>query len=121
MRLTPRRLISLMPLLALAMLAFAALAPRTGRAAFHEVAIVEPRFDPRSWGYGPDPITVFAGETVTWTNTGRAPHSVTADDGSFDSGWMLTGDAWSLTPTTPGTYAYYCTLHPEMRATLIVW
>jgi len=51
---------------------------------------------------------------------GKAPHSVTADDASFDSGFMFSGAVWSLTATTPGFYRYFCTLHPVMRATLIV-
>lgn len=113
--------IFMLPILTVAAILLMAIAPGATRAGFYEVAIVEPRFDPRSWGYGPDPIHVVAGDTVTWTNTGRAPHSVTADDGSFDSGFMFNGAVWSLTPSTPGRYSYFCTLHPDMRATLFVW
>ena len=112
--------IALFALAAVAVLIAGVAAPRFARAADHEVAIVEPRFDPASWGYGPDPIVVVAGDTVTWTNVGKAPHSVTADDGSFDSGFMFHGAVWTLTTSTPGVYSYYCTLHPAMRATLIV-
>jgi plastocyanin len=84
------------------------------------VDIVEPSLIPQTWGYNPDPITVHAGDTVYWTNTGIAPHSVTADNGSFDSGIMRSGQQWSLTTSTPGTFAYYCSLHPDMRSALIV-
>lgn len=89
-------------------------------AASGSVQIVEPSILPQSWGYSPAPMTAAVGDTVTWVNTGVAPHSVTAYDGSFDSGIMLTGATWSFTPTAPGTYDYYCTLHPDMKATLVV-
>jgi plastocyanin len=92
----------------------------TAHAADYGVEIVEPSFDPQSWGYSANPIVVQAGDTVTWVNTGVAPHSVTAYDGSFDSGIMVSGAVWTFTATTPGEYGYYCTLHPDMISTLIV-
>lgn len=54
---------------------------------------------------------VTAGETVTVTNVGRAPHSVTAADGSFDSGHIAPGDSYELTLDETGTVPIYCTLH----------
>ncbi|HEY8476628.1 MAG TPA: cupredoxin domain-containing protein, partial [Chloroflexota bacterium] len=76
--------------------------------------------DPRSWGFDPPTVTVRVGDTITWTNAGAAPHTVTAADGSFDSGVVPAGGEWSFTPSAPGTYAYLCSLHPSMRGTLIV-
>lgn len=61
--------------------------------------------------YQPGAITIKAGDTVTWTQTGEEPHTVTADDGSFDSGELDTGGAFSMRFDEPGTYGYYCTLH----------
>jgi plastocyanin len=90
------------------------------RAASVTVQIVEPSILPQSWGYSPEPMTVAVGDTVSWVNLGVAPHTVTAYDGSFDSGIMLTNATWSFTPAAPGTYEYYCTLHPDMKATLVV-
>jgi plastocyanin len=70
--------------------------------------------------YSPTTVTIAAGGTVTWTNHDSAPHTVTADDGSYDSGMMRTGGTWSKTFTAPGTYRYHCDYHPEMVATVVV-
>lgn len=72
------------------------------------------------YAYEPATISVRAGDTLVWTNVGRAPHTVTADDRSFDSGRMASGGTYSRTFTSPGTFAYFCTLHPEMRAVVAV-
>src|SRR4051812_47910830 len=70
------------------------------------VAIVEPSDDPDSWSYDPPTLTVNVGDKVTWQNNGEDVHTVTSDDGSFDSGDMKHGASWSYTFTTPGTYTY---------------
>ena len=62
-------------------------------------------------------VMVALGATVTWTN--RDPgmvHTVTAVDGSFDSGFMNEGDTFSFTFNTPGEFEYFCGPHPWMRA-----
>ena len=71
--------------------------------------------------YSPPTITVVIGvnNTVTWVNNDQAPHTVT-DTGVFDSGNMNTGQSWTHTFTTPGTYEYHCTYHPWMKGTVIV-
>jgi plastocyanin/sugar lactone lactonase YvrE len=56
-------------------------------------------------------ITVSVGTTVTWTHIGNRPHTVTADDGSFDSDMLENGGTFSVTFDQPGTYAYYCQYH----------
>jgi LPXTG-motif cell wall-anchored protein len=56
-------------------------------------------------------MTVTAGSTVTWTNVGRIPHTVTADDGSFVSGNLKPDASFSFTFAKPGTYHYYCEYH----------
>ncbi|MDH3247434.1 MAG: cupredoxin domain-containing protein [Acidimicrobiia bacterium] len=71
-------------------------------------------------GYTPASLSVSEGTTVTWTNTGAAPHTATDRSGRFDSGFMMTGDSFSQTFTTAGTYQYFCTIHPEMVATITV-
>ncbi len=60
-----------------------------------------------------DPSTphVAVGSTVEWTNDGRSPHTVTADDGSFDSGNQAPGAAFTFTFPRPGAYRYYCRYH----------
>ena len=60
------------------------------------------------------------GTTVTWTNTGATAHTVTADDASFDSGNVDVGKTFSTTANTAGTIAYHCTIHPQMKATIVV-
>ncbi|HKW05882.1 MAG TPA: cupredoxin domain-containing protein [Nitrososphaerales archaeon] len=71
--------------------------------------------------YSPSSITVKIGvnNTVTWTNNDQASHTVT-DKGVFDSGVLSPGQTFTYTFTTPGTYHYYCTIHPWMTGTVIV-
>ena len=77
------------------------------------LTIVDFEFQPASF-------SVPAGTTVEVVNTGVAPHTVTAQDGSFDTG-MLEADARSwLTLDTPGTFAFLCSVHPDMTGTIEV-
>src|SRR5579859_2858103 len=68
----------------------------------------------------PATLTVPAGATVTWTNHDDVPHTVTATDKHFTSQALDTDDQFSYRFTTPGTYNYYCTIHPKMQGTIIV-
>jgi copper-containing nitrite reductase len=72
--------------------------------------------------YSPPTITVVIGvnNTVTWVNGDDAAHTVTAIDGSFNSGNMNPGQSWSYTFTSPGVYDYYCVYHTWMKGTVIV-
>jgi plastocyanin len=72
--------------------------------------------------FSPDNITVIIGQnnTVTFINKDQAPHTVTADDGSFNSGNLNPGDSWTYTFTTPGTFAYHCNYHSWMRGIVVV-
>ncbi len=72
------------------------------------------------FSFGPSSLTVSVGSTVTWGNNGVAPHTVTDKAGSFDSGIVPAGDSYQRTFATPGTYNYFCTLHPQMVGTLVV-
>ena len=65
-------------------------------------------------------IQLRAGTTVTWTNQDNVPHSITFKNGMKDSGLLYQGQSFSYTFNTPGTYQYYCTVHPYMVATVIV-
>jgi YVTN family beta-propeller protein len=67
-----------------------------------------------------DTIRVKAGQAVSWTNRDAVPHTVTSDDGLWDSGDIAAGGTWSRRFTVPGTYAYHCGNHPAMTATVIV-
>lgn len=73
--------------------------------------------------YEPAEVTVPAGTTVTWTNTGNLPHTVTKDSGAgddFDSGTLQPGDTYEQTFETAGTIEYYCTIHANQRGSLTV-
>lgn len=70
--------------------------------------------------FDPSTITVPAGTTVVWTNLDSAPHTVASTSGIFDSGVMDKGKIFSYTFEDPGTYDYYCMLHPNMKAKVIV-
>jgi plastocyanin len=87
-----------------------------------QVSIVEPAFrPPQEWSYTPNDLTAAVGATITWTNTGAVAHTVTADDGtSFDSGTLDPQAIFSVTPDTPGIYAYHCTFHPWMTGSFTV-
>lgn len=66
-------------------------------------------------------VTIKQHETVTWLNTGARDHTVTADDGAFDSGALSTSDGFGNVFDTAGTFTYRCTIHPsQMRGTVIV-
>ncbi len=85
------------------------------------VNIVEPSAtDIMSWGLDNPDLSVPVGQTVIWTNTGAQSHTVTADDGSVDSGSIAAGETFSLTFDTPGTFTYHCTPHPWMKATVTI-
>jgi plastocyanin len=70
--------------------------------------------------FAPRTVTIAVGGSVTWTNADQVPHTVTATDRSYDSGIMFTGDSWTMTFAVPGTYSYFCELHPAMTATVVV-
>ncbi|MER3601112.1 MAG: hypothetical protein C4339_00040 [Nitrososphaerota archaeon] len=72
--------------------------------------------------YIPSTIVVVLGvnNTIIWTNDDIVVHTVTSDDGKFDSGLLNPGQSWNYTFTTPGTYPYHCIPHPFMRATVVV-
>jgi LPXTG-motif cell wall-anchored protein len=72
------------------------------------------------FSFSPASITVGVGETVTWSNNGPSDHTVTADDGSFDSGTMGDGDGFSHTFSEAGTFAYVCAIHAEMKGSVVV-
>ncbi|MEX2183052.1 MAG: cupredoxin domain-containing protein [Chloroflexota bacterium] len=70
--------------------------------------------------YGPESITIEVGDRVTWTNRGDAPHTATSEEDSFDSGILMSGEAFTHRFDTPGVFSYLCTLHPEMRGSVVV-
>jgi plastocyanin len=72
------------------------------------------------FAFEPETLTVSVGTEVTWTNNGQRPHTITADDGSFDSGRLDPGEQFSHVFDQPGNFTYHCGFHPEMVATIVV-
>lgn len=73
-----------------------------------------------NFSFGPASLTVAPGTTVTWTNDDDVPHTVVSDDKAFRSKALDTGDKFSYTFTKPGTYNYFCSVHPKMTAKIVV-
>ncbi len=104
-----RRLVLVVTLLALAVPA----APAAAQEAV-EATIVDFAFEPVE-------LTVPVGTTVTWTNTGERPHTVTDRGGTFDTDPIVPGGTGEVALTVPGTYSYFCRINPgRMNATLTV-
>ena len=70
--------------------------------------------------FAPQRITVKAGTTVTWVNGDDIPHTIAATNKLFKSKTLDTQDRFSFTFTTPGTYEYFCSLHPHMTGAVVV-
>ena len=70
--------------------------------------------------FGPQELTVKSGTKVIWTNEDDIPHTVTSSTLAFKSKALDTDDSFSFTFTTPGSYKYFCSLHPHMTGTIVV-
>jgi plastocyanin len=83
--------------------------------------------NPNAWSvsiedfyFEPSEAAIQPGDTITWTNEGNTPHTVTADDGSFDSGTLQPGESFSRTFQNPGMVTYHCSIHPFMTGSVSV-
>ncbi|WP_292937802.1 cupredoxin family copper-binding protein [Noviherbaspirillum sp.] len=70
--------------------------------------------------YTPQTLEVKAGDTVVWENKDAFPHTATAENRSFDSGEIASDGTWKFKAARKGVFNYVCTLHPTMKATLVV-
>jgi plastocyanin len=71
--------------------------------------------------FNPPTLTVKAETTVTWTNKDDIPHGIASANNAFSrSKAMDTDDSFSFTFTTPGSYQYFCYIHPHMTGTIVV-
>ena len=101
--------------LGLAALASAPLLAATAKqaqAATHQVRIA-------GFAFTPVELSVAVGDTVVFTNEDGAPHTATAEDGSFDTGRLGGGDAGEITIQAAGQFDYICRFHPSMRGTIV--
>jgi plastocyanin len=100
----------LAPLVAVCMLAAAFAAPAA--------AAASPAVTIRDFSFAPATVNVKAGDTVTWKNDGKADHTATGK--GFDTGVLSPGASGSFTFKDAGTFAYVCTIHPNMKGTVKV-
>lgn len=77
------------------------------------VSMIDDRFRPRT-------IRVSRGTRIRWRNDGGRVHSATATDHAWDSGLLTPGETWSRVFRARGTFAYFCTVHLDMRGTIEV-
>ena len=73
-----------------------------------------------NFSFSPATLTVPVGTTVRWTNRDDIPHTVVSDDKVFKSKALDTDEDFTYTFTKPGTYSYFCSIHPKMTAKVVV-
>ena len=73
-----------------------------------------------NFSFTPATLTVPAGTQVTWTNRDDIPHTVVSDDQSVKSKTLDTDEKFTFTFTKPGTYPYFCSIHPKMKGKIVV-
>ena len=73
-----------------------------------------------NFSFTPPMLTVQAGTKVTWTNRDDIPHNIVSSEQKFKSKPLDTDDNYSFTFTEPGTYQYFCGLHPKMVGKVVV-
>jgi plastocyanin len=81
-------------------------------------AVAEVKID--NFSFGPASLTVPVGTTVIWTNRDDIPHTVRSTDDAFKSKALDTDDQFSFAFTKPGTYSYFCSIHPKMTGQIVV-
>jgi len=74
----------------------------------------------QGFAFDPVELTVTVGTTVTWTNEDSAPHTITSDDGQWDSGSFSQGGTYSRVFDQAGSFGYYCAIHTSMKGTIVV-
>ena len=73
-----------------------------------------------NFNFSPNPLTVAVGTTVRWTNRDDIPHNVVSEDKTLKSKVLDTDESFAYTFTKPGTYAYFCSIHPKMTGKVVV-
>jgi plastocyanin len=76
--------------------------------------------DIKDFSFQPNSITVQVGTSVTWVNHDSVDHTITSDDGKFDSGNIMSGGEFKFAFSQPGTYSYHCSIHPTMIGVVTV-
>lgn len=84
------------------------------------VATTSKTVEIKDFAFSPAVLTVSAGESVKFVNHDQEAHTVVAQNGAFRSGGLDTNDEWTVRLAKPGTYPYFCSLHPYMKGTILV-
>jgi len=97
----------------------------TGAATVQATSVVaadpaHPQVGIDNFNFSPKSLIVPVGATVMWTNHDDVPHTVTSRDKKFTSQAIDTDEHFSFTFAAPGTYAYFCAIHPIMTAEIVV-
>ncbi len=75
----------------------------------------------KDFAFNPQTITVKSGEKITWINRDEEPHTIVSVEKQFKKSTALdTDQEFTITAGTPGTYTYYCSVHPKMTGTIVV-
>jgi plastocyanin len=75
----------------------------------------------KDFGFNPQTITVKSGDKITWTNRDEEPHTVVSVEKQFKKSSALdTDQTFTITAGAPGTYTYFCSVHPKMTGTIVV-
>jgi len=110
---TRRRALKLATAATLVSPLLATIARAESHATVHAVTIKGNAFDPAD-------ITINAGDTITFTNEDRAPHTVTEVNGAFDTGRFGKGETATLMFPSAGRFDYFCAVHPSMKGTITI-
>jgi plastocyanin len=87
----------------------------------HVVKVADTDRDPQKWVWVPELVNARVGDTVTWDMNGaQVPHTATADDASWDSGYINPGTKWTHKFTAVGDIHYHCTPHPWKKGVIHV-
>jgi len=76
--------------------------------------------DIEDFDFEPADVAIQPGDTVMWVNRGNTPHTVTSDDGLFDSEVLNPGESFMFTFPEAGTFSYHCEIHPFMTGSVSV-
>src|SRR5215469_5752193 len=75
----------------------------------------------KDFAFNPQTITVKSGEKITWINRDEEPHTVVSVGKQFKKSSALdTDQTYTITAGAPGTYSYFCSVHPKMTGTIVV-
>ena len=94
--------------------------PAAGSSAVPAESELVAEVDVRDFDFAPERVSMAAGTLIRFTNRGQAPHTVTADDASFDSGLLGAGSTFEWSFRDPGTFRFLCAFHPEMTGEVVV-